>query len=287
MITCKRCGASILDNSRFCSYCGTQIIPEAQSPAAGPSAGAAVHFGKYPRMIPVPGGTFIMGQGVPTRRVSLAPFYISETPITQKQYFLVMTKQPSKLIGENRPVESVNWCEALIFCNVLSELHNLKPCYYIGNETNLMTFDTSSAVWKRVSCNFLANGYRLPTEAEWEYAARAGKPTQFAGSDLIDQVAWYGENSSITTHDVAGKAPNALGLYDMCGNVAEWCWDYMEELPMQEMQNPHGPNIGAMHVKRGGSWLDDAEQCTVFFRSASAPTGKSSSLGFRVCRTAQ
>ena len=139
-------------------------------------------------------------------------------------------------------------------------------------------------------CNFAADGFRLPTEAEWEYAARDGKSTnsyQYSGSANINAVAWYGENSNVTSHAVATKEPNGLKLYDMSGNVAEWCWDYfVTPLPTGAQTNPHGPGIGNLHVKRGGSWLDDAMECTVFFRSGSAPIGKSSTLGFRVCRSA-
>ena len=134
----------------------------------------------------------------------------------------------------------------------------------------------------------MANGYRLPTEAEWEYAARGGQNQNsalYAGSNKIDDTVWYGENSEVRSHDVGTKAPNELGLFDMCGNVAEWCWDYMGELAIQPQTNPHGPQIGTMHIKRGGGWLDDAEQCTVYYRSGSAPTGKSSTLGFRVARS--
>ena len=187
------------------------------------------------------------------------------------------------------PVYAISYYEAIIYCNTLSTMNGLTPCYSIGPTTDLSKFEATSPVWKRIVCNFTANGFRLPTEAEWEFAAREGKALNsnlYSGSANINSVAWYGENSGITSHNVATKDPNSLQLYDMCGNVAEWCWDYYSvNLVSGSQTNPHGPTIGEMHVKRGGSWLDDPQQCTVFYRSGSAPNGKSSSLGFRVCQT--
>lgn len=288
--SCPECGANVSAIDKYCSQCG-KPVRAVKSTNNNPfvSTNSKSANNALPKMISVQGGDFLMGGAGANCPVKLSSFYLSETPITQKQYIAVMSENPSKLQGEDKPVEMVNWCEAIIFCNILSAMQNLTPCYNIGSITDLRTLDPASPVWKRISCNFFANGYRLPTEAEWEYAARGGRncdPYQFAGSSDINKVAWYGENSEISSHIVGTKEPNSLGLFDMCGNVTEWCWDYFAaELPAKSQTNPHGPQIGNMHVKRGGSWLDDSPMCTVYFRSGSVPAGKSSSLGFRVCQS--
>ena len=288
--SCPECGASLSAIDKFCSQCGKAVMV-VKSANTNPfiNTKSAVTSSALPKMISVEGGEFLYGGASAYCNVQLYGFSISETTVTQKQYLYVMNQNPSKLQGEDKPVEMVNWCEAIIYCNTLSTMQGLTPCYNIGSITDLRTCDYSSPVWKRISCNFNANGYRLPTEAEWDYAARGGKncdPYKYSGSSDINKVAWYGENSDITTHIVGTKAPNSLGLYDMCGNVMEWCWDYFEnELPQGSQLNPHGPQIGNLHAKRRGSWLDDSMQCTIFFRSGSSPAGKSSSLGFRVCKT--
>lgn len=282
---CSKCGAEITENFKFCPQCGQPVQNEE---AANQAEIMAAFNDDCPKMIMVPGNVFMMGSGDFSHSVTLSSFSISETPVTQKQFKFVMGRNPSKLLGENRPVESVTWCEAVIFCNRLSGMHGLTPCYSLGRDIELTSFTSDSLAWKRVTCNYEADGYRLPTEAEWEYAARGGAakaPSAYAGSENIAEVAWYGENSDVRTHDVSCKKPNALGLYDMCGNVSEWCWDFLDTLPVASQTDPHGPHLGTMRIKRGGSWLDDAQQCTVFYRSGSAPAGKSSNLGFRVCKS--
>lgn len=288
--SCVECGNTLSTVDKFCSHCGVPVkVVKSGDNLTREEEVPKIRLDKRPKMVLIPNGQFVMGSGTNNSLITLVSYYMSEVPVTQSQYSFVMGKNPSKLVGPDRPVECVNWCEAIIYCNILSLMSGLIPCYSIGGATDLSGFEPSSPVWKRIVCNFTANGFRLPTEAEWEYAAREAKTMTtglYSGSTNINEVAWYGENSAITTHAVATKKPNALGLYDMCGNVAEWCWDYYSpSLPSGAQTNPHGPNIGDAHVKRGGSWLDDPQQCTVFYRSGSAPNGKSSSLGFRVCRS--
>ena len=216
-------------------------------------------------MVAVEGGAFIMGgtseQGVeaidnelPTHQVTLSSYRIGETEVTQELWIAVMGNNPSNFTnGVSRPVEKVSWNDCQAFIAKLNELTG-------------MTF-------------------RLPTEAEWEYAARGGNKSngyKYAGSDDVDEVAWYMNNSLSMTQPVASKAPNELGLYDMSGNVWEWCQDYFGSYSSEPQSNPTGPATGTVRVFRGGCWTIDSWYCRVSFRLNNAPTLRSNNLGFRL-----
>jgi formylglycine-generating enzyme required for sulfatase activity len=199
-------------------------------------------------MVLVPGGKFIMGNDrgeddeKPAHEVELSAFYIDTCEVTQAAYESLMGRNPAKFPGPDRPVERLSWHAAMQYCNMRSLREGLKPCY-----------DP-----KTQRCDFAANGYRLPTEAEWEYACRAGSTTQWSFGDTpadLDKHAWTKANAAKTTHPVKAKMPNAWGLYDVHGNVAEWCVDfYAEGYSTNAAKDPRGPEQGEERVLRGGSW---------------------------------
>jgi sulfatase modifying factor 1 len=267
-------------------------------------------------MVQIPAGTFMMGsRGALLRRrdvdddrhhsVTLTKaFWLGQTPVTQAQWQAVMGTNPSRfesqstgdVDGWSRPVERVTWYDAIEFCNRLTAMANqadarlgLTPCYRISKieraEGGAQSGSIRSAEVELIAG---ANGYRLPTEAEWEYAYRAGTTTAYSFGDdesMLAKHAWFDENSGESTHPVATKRSNAWGLFDMHGNVDEWCWDWYGEYPSGAVTDPQGPRSGSGRVLRGGSWLGFSQYCRAAYRSADDPDFRYDDLGFRVART--
>ena len=215
-------------------------------------------------MVYVSGGTFTMGgtseQGSdayddekPTHNVTLSSYYICKYEVTQALWRAVMGSNPSNFKGDNLPVECVSWNDCQTFINRLN--------------------------------SYTGRNFRLPTEAEWEFAARGGNYSRhykYSGSNYIGDVAWYGDNSGNRTHPVGTKQPNELGLYDMSGNVYEWCSDWYGSYSSYSQSNPTGPNSGSDRVDRGGSWGGSARYCRSSYRGNLTPGYRFSNLGLRL-----
>jgi sulfatase modifying factor 1 len=254
-------------------------------------------------LVLMPGGTFDMGspdteawRGADETQHTVAAnaFYLGRYEVTQKEYQEITGDNPSTFSGDDLPVENVSWYDAIVYCNARSEKEGLTPAYLIGGQ---------SVSWDRS-----ADGYRLPTEAEWEYACRAGTATPFNTETSIsaEEANYYGhypyeiENKYFsqenletkpgrycqTTVAVGSFAPNRWGLYDMHGNVSEWVWDYYGDYEVAEPTDPAGPASGAMRVYRGGGWNDFAKNLRSAYRAALRPDGTSFNLGFRLARNA-
>jgi len=257
-------------------------------PASGPEAPEIIKTKTGAEMVLIPAGRFMMGSRTgqddesPVHEVWVDAFWMDRTEVTQAQYGKLVKGNPSHFKGPDRPMEMISWAHAALYCNKRSQAEGLKPCY-----------DEATA-----ECNLDADGYRLPTEAEWEYACRAGTDTDYHfGQDPrpLKRYAWFAENAAKQTHPVAAKQANPWGLFDMHGNVAEWCNDvydkgYYQTCPVL-CKDPRGPADGEKYVLRGGAWNVSAKACRSAYRVGEDPGFQDAcfardAIGFRCVRRA-
>ena len=273
---CPKCGTTFPSYGRFCPNCGTQVRVEQNDTDSMSGRGISPEELEFIvgscrfKMIRVDGGTFTMGatkeQGDaacdderPTHQVTLSDYYIGQTVVTQALWEAVMGTNPSYLKGDHLPVATVSWDDCKRFISKLNCL---------------------------LSSQLGGKHFALPTEAQWEFAARGGnksKGYKYAGSNNIYEVAWFDDNRGGDMHPVAQKQPNELGLYDISGNVWEWCKDWDGSYSSNAQTDPQGPADGKYRVIRGGSSCYSARECRVSYRNKHAPDRRYGGLGLRLC----
>ena len=238
------------------------------------------------------------------RAIEIKSFYMSDHPVTRAEYKKLMKedkwdyasaydKDGNKLPGDavgNNPENMISWYAAIVYCNKLSMEEGLEPCYTIDGKTDPSDWgeyvpSSDDSVWDAVICNFTSGSYRLPTEAEWEWAARGGENYTYSGGSYLDDVGWYKANTS-GTREVKSKKANAYGLYDMSGNVLEWCWDW-NNYNLSSATGPTGESMGQrpLRILRGGSWKSKDEDAQVNSRSCANPSYINNYFGFRLVRS--
>jgi formylglycine-generating enzyme required for sulfatase activity len=243
----------------------------------------------------VPAGSYYTG--IPAEQNTIhkvtitKPFFISKYEISQREYEEIMGTNPSYFAGDDLPVECVSWFDAVNYCNARSAREGLSPAYTVNGE--------------RVIWNRNASGYRLPTEAEWVWAAKGGgldsiiyiysgsfdlkeitMEYAYSGNFDLGEAAWYGDNSGGHPHPVGTKAPNSLGIYDMFGNVHEWCWDLEGDYSTADKVDPVGAATGWVRIAKGGSWEDGASPCQLYIITIFSQSNQNTITGFRVVRNA-
>jgi len=290
---CSNCGKELQNEWKACPYCLTSVAKLHQKttqhklqPLPSPAPVTQKKFSNATsdekknvlhNMVLVEGGTFQMGGGDNDEKsmhtVTVSSFNINKYEVTQKEWQEVMGNNPSNFRGENLPVETVSWFDAIEYCNKRSLKEGLTPVYR-GSGDN-------------ITCDWNINGYRLPTEAEWEFAAKGGTKvitTQYSGSNRVDAVAWYDRNSGGRTQPVGTKAANSLGIHDMSGNVWEWCWDWYGSYSSSSQIDPRGSVSGTARVLRGGSWGNSTGFVRLTFRAFYAPEVRDRAIGLRLVR---